>query len=60
MLAGNSSQNNPASSDCWAGSENAFISLGGNLVGNGDGCRFQPVEGDTVGTTISPVKQRTP
>ncbi len=60
VLAGNSSQSNPASSDCRADSENAFISLGGNLVGNGDGCSFQPVEGDTVGTTTSPVKQRSP
>jgi hypothetical protein len=59
VLAGNSSRNNPASSDCWAGSENTFISLGGNLVGNGDGCSFQPVEGDTVGTTTSPVKPNT-
>jgi hypothetical protein len=59
VLAGNSSQNNPASSDCWAGSDNTFISLGGNLIGNGDGCSFQSVEGDAVGTTISPVKQRT-
>ncbi len=60
VLAGNSSQSNPAGSDCRADSENAFISLGGNLVGNGDGCSFQPVEGDTVGTTTSPVKQRSP
>ncbi len=60
VLAGNSSQSNPADSDCRAESENAFVSLGGNLIGNGDGCRFQPAEGDTVGTTTSPIKPRTP
>ena len=60
VLAGNSSQSNPGDSDCRAESENAFISLGGNLIGNGDGCSFQSVQGDTVGTTISPIRPRAP
>lgn len=60
VLAGNTSQSNSAISDCSAESDNIFESLGGNLVGNGDGCRFQAVEGDSVGTTASPVMQSTP
>ncbi len=49
VLAGNTSQNDPVRSDCSAESDNIFKSLGGNLIGNGDGCKFQAVEGDTVG-----------
>jgi len=55
VLAANSSESDPGSDDCWSEAEAVFRSLGGNVVGNGAGCRFHPVEGDSVGTTDSPV-----
>jgi len=56
VLAGNTSQNNPERSDCWAESRGIFRSLGGNLLGNGDGCGLQPADADSIGTTSAPVK----
>jgi hypothetical protein len=55
VLAGNTSHGDPESSDCGADSEETFKSLGGNLLGNGDGCGMRPVEGDAIGTTRAPV-----
>lgn len=57
VLAGNTSQGDSRRNDCGADSEGVFESIGGNLVGNGDGCRFQRAEGDAVGTTAAPVEQ---
>ena len=56
VLAGNISRNNPEGNDCGADSKQTFKSLGGNLVGNGDGCGIRPVEGDAIGTTKAPAK----
>lgn len=56
VLAGNSSRGSPESNDCGAESAGTFTSLGGNVVGNGDGCGLRALAGDSIGTTGAPVK----
>lgn len=54
MLAGNRSEKDPRTSDCLAEAGDVFESMGGNLVGNGDGCAFRATHSDMVGTTATP------
>lgn len=60
VLAGNRSEGDPRASDCLAESGHVFESMGGNLVGNGDGCAFRPADSDAVGTTAAPVAGANP
>jgi hypothetical protein len=55
VLASNTSQADPDSNDCRTESKAVFRSLGGNLVGNGAGCDFRGIQGDSVGTTDAPI-----
>jgi len=54
ILSSNTSEDDPAKSDCSAGREGMFVSKGNNRIGIGDGCLLQSAGGDFVGSVRTP------